>query len=159
MTFWSFLGEFAVFNMICDLFSGKSRHQYQQPAVNQYDYTHDADYESRMEELNQKISDAENRILECQAILDNSRLGDTDGYVGEIQDRIDELESKLDDCDIMSDRYDRIQEEIDMLQDRLDDIEDKEDMYDDLNDELDDLYDDLDDLELELDEFEEEDDW
>lgn len=141
MSFWNFLGEFAIFNMLCNWFSGKPK-QNSQPVHQRYDRYHDADYYNCIEELNQQIKGSERSLAEYKELSD-SAIDDID----ELQDRIDELESRLNDCDMMSDRYDRIQDKIDALQDRIDEIEDNEDMCDDIQDELDDLYDELDDLE------------
>lgn len=154
MSFWNFLGEFALFNMICDWFSGKpkSRHRSYPPM---HDQGHDAEYETRVEELQREIEHPKAKIAEYQRIVDSeSTDGIDDADADELQERIDTLEEQLDSCDVMSDRYDRIQDEVDRLQDRLDDIEDRQDTYDDLQDDLDDLYDDLDDLEEDRD-----DDW
>lgn len=97
MSFWSFLGEFAVFNAICDLFSSKPGHN--TPSAGQsgtYDY-HD-DYQN---DFNERVD--------------------------ELQDRLDDLENRLDNCDIISGRYDEIQYEIDVIQDRLDELDDYND--------------------------------
>ena len=154
MSFWNFLGEFALFNMICDWFSGKPKSQHQSyPPM--HDHVHGAEYGTRIEELQREIEHSKAKIAEYQRIVDSeSTYSIDDADADELQERIDTLEEQLDSCDVMSDRYDRIQDEIDRLQDRLDDIEDRQDTYDDLQDELDDLYDDLDDLEEDRD-----DDW
>ena len=154
MSFWDFLGGFALFNMICDWFSGKPKSQHQSyPPM--HDHVHDAEYVTRIEELQREIEHSKAKIAEYQQIIDDeSTYGIDDADADELQERIDTLEEQLESCDVMSDRYDRIQDEIDRLQDRLDDIEDRQDTYNDLQDELDDLYDDLDDLEEDR-----EDDW
>lgn len=152
MSFWNFLGEFALFNMICNWFSGKSKPQ-KQPCQPFDDYTHDAEFETRIEELQREIEHSKTKIAEYQRIIDSEMAyGIDNAVVDELQDRIDQLEEQLDGCDVMSDRYDRIQDEIDRLQDRLDDMEDRQDMYDDLQDELDDLYENLDDMYTDRDE-------
>lgn len=154
MSFWNFLGGFALFNMICDWFSGKPKSQHQSFPPAHYD-DRDAEYETRIEKLQREIEHSKAKIAEYQQIVDSeSTYGIDDADADELQERIDTLEEQLDSCDVMSDRYDRIQDEIDRLQCRLDDMEDRQDMYDDLQDELDDLYDDLDDLEEDRD-----DDW
>lgn len=154
MSFWNFLGEFALFNMICNLFSGKPRSQHQSyPPL--HDHIHDTEYETRIEELQREIDHSKMKIAEYQRIIDSERTYGIDGAdVDALQDRIDKLEEQLDSCDVMSDRYDQIQDEIDQLQDQLDDREDRQDMYEDMQDELDDLYDDFEDLEIDCD-----DDW
>ncbi|MDE6160605.1 MAG: hypothetical protein K2F77_02985 [Muribaculaceae bacterium] len=155
MSFWNFLGEFALFNMVCKWFSGQSKRQ-SQPYAPFHDYTHDAEYTTRMEELQKEIKHSKAKIAEYQRIIDSDIAhGIDDSDVDELQERIDKLEEQLDNCDVMSNRYYRIQDEIDRLQDRLDDIEDRQDMYDDwLQCELDDLYDNLEDAEIDRD-----DDW
>lgn len=159
MSFWNFIGEFALINMICNWFSGKPKPQHQSPTFQPFpDYTHDAEYKTRIDELQREIEHSKAKIAEYQQVIDSElAYGIDDTDVDELQDRIDKLEEQLDRCDVMSDRYDRIQDEIDRLQDRLDDIEDRQDMYDDMQDELDeldDLYDDLEDAEIDCD-----DDW
>lgn len=141
MSFWNFLSEFAIFNMLCNWFSGKPK-QNSQPVHQSSCCNLDADYYNRIEELNQQIKESERSLAEYKGLSDSA----TDD-IDELQDRIEELESRLNDCDMMSDRYDRIQDEIDTLQDRIDEIEDNEDMSDDIQDKMDDLYDELDDLE------------
>jgi hypothetical protein len=154
MSFWNYLGGFALFNMICDWFSGKPKSHHQSYTL-LHDHVSDAEYETRIEELQREIEHSKAKIAEYQRIIDSeSTYGIDDADVDELQERIDVLEEQLDSCDVMSDRYDRIQDEIDRLQDRLDDIENRQDTYNDLQDELDDLYDDLDDLEEDRD-----DDW
>lgn len=50
MSFWNFLGGFALFNMICDWFSGKPKSQHQSYTL-LHDHFSDAEYETRIEEL------------------------------------------------------------------------------------------------------------
>ncbi len=154
MSFWNFLGGFALFNMICDWFSGKPKSKHRSyPLL--HDNAHDGEYETRIEELQREIELSKAKIAEYQRIVDSENTyGIDDADADELQERIDTLEEQLDNCDVMSDHYDRIQDEIDRLQNRLDDIEDRQDTYDDLQDELDDLYDDLEDSEEDCD-----DDW
>lgn len=154
MSFWNLLGEFALFNMICNLFSTKPKSQHQSYQLFD-DHIHDTEYETRIEELQREIDHSKMKIAEYQRVIDSEiAYGIDDADVDALQDRIDELEEQLDSYDVMSDRYDRIQDEIDRLQDQLDDIEDRQDMYDDLQDDLDYLEDELDDLQDELDDME-----
>lgn len=151
MSFWNFLGEFAVFNMICNWFSHKPKSSSQ--TVRQ-SICHDfgVEQDARTEALNHRIDAAEKRISEYHRLIDDMPTGNGMNHdIDELQDRIDELECQLVECDVMSDRYDLIMDEIDTLQERLDDIEYNQDIYDDLQEELDDLYDELDDLQDELD--------
>lgn len=147
MSLWNFLGEFAVFNMIRNLFS-KKRRPGPPPDQQKWGYSRYADSETRIAELNHEIKDARMHIAEYQGMIDGNHARSIDNYdMDELQDRIDELESQLDDFDIMSDRYDELQDEIDRLHDCLDELEDAQDLYDDIHDdidELDDLYDVLD---------------
>lgn len=98
MSFWKFIGEFALFNMVWNLFSGNNRSS--QPSVSHSGYRNPYDYAD-----------------------DVAADIDTDG----LQDRINELETRLLDCDFDSDNYDDLQDEIDSLQDQLDEIEDRDD--------------------------------
>lgn len=159
MSFWNFLGEFAVFNMICNLFSGKPKPPHVSPYQPQQDYTPNPELEARIEELEQEIKESEKRLAEYQRIIDSSHSTDLDDCdIDELQDRIDELESQLDDCDVESGSYDRIQNEIDRLQDRLDIIEYQQDLQDDADYEnnlyLDNPYKDFNDTD-----FDSDDDW
>lgn len=97
MSFWSFLGEFAVFNAICDLFSSNPGHNMLssgQSGIHGY-------YDDYQNDFNERVD--------------------------ELQDRLDDLESRLDNCDIISGRYDEIQYEIDDIQDQLDELDDYDD--------------------------------
>lgn len=141
MSFWNFIGEFAVFNMICNFFSGKSKIHH--VSTCQPQYIPNPQYEARIEELEQEIKESEKRLAEYKKIIGSNFYADLDD-INELQDRIDELERQLYDCDVMSDRHDRIQDEINMLQDRIVDMEDMEgidDMEVDLDCFRDDLYD------------------
>ncbi|WP_290147275.1 hypothetical protein [Muribaculum intestinale] len=142
MSFWNFLGEVAMFNMICNLFSGKSKSGVTSSCQSRHGYIYDAEYEARVGELEHEIRESKKRITEYQRIIDNSPSFDIDDCdIDELQDRIDELESRLDDCEVMSDCYDYIQDEMDILQDRLDAMQELDDMYDDIP-----LYNDYDDI-------------
>ena len=132
MSLWNFLGEFAVFNMICNLFSDRSKSCRTSSYQPHYEYIPDPECTARIAELEQEISESEKRPEEYQKIIDSYSVANLDDCdVDDLQDRVDELESQLDDCDAMTDRYDRIQDELDMLQDRLDDIEYQQDLQDD----------------------------
>ena len=114
MSFWNFLGGFALFNAVCDMFSSKPKRTYVPPQQLYLDYGHE-DY------------------------LD---LGMDESNIDALQNRVDELQLRLDDTDVMSDHYDELQDRIDELQDRVDCLEEWEDIQDelyDLRDELDDL--------------------
>lgn len=151
MSLLNFLGEVAIFNMLRNWFSGKSK---QVPRPVQQSHVCHADYYDRVEELNQQIKESERRIAEYKKLS-----GTTADDIDELQDRIDELESRLDDCDVMSDRYARIQNEIDTLQDRIDEIKDNEDISYDMLDELDELDGEVDDLYDDPYDLEQDDDW
>ncbi len=87
MSFWNFLGEFAVFNMICNLFSGKPKSHYVSPYQPQQDYTPNTELEARIEELEQEIKESEKRLAEYQRIIDSSRSVDLDDCdIDELQD-------------------------------------------------------------------------
>lgn len=106
MSFWSFIGDVALFNIIFKLFSGKPKHT--AAPVHTFHPGH--------------------TLLQH---ADYNRHSESDMDIDDLQDRIDELEDQLSDCDENSDRYDRLQDKIDMLQDRLDEMEDYQDSLDD----------------------------
>ena len=134
MSFLNFLGGFAVFNVVCDMFSGKRKQV--SPESEPYYSRHDwGDYP------------------ECEF----GGASDTD--IDDLQGRIDELEDRLADFDRMSDRYDEIQDRIDELHDQLDDLEDQRSLYEDYQDEIEELRDELVDLEFERDLCDDSDDW
>lgn len=54
MSFWNYLGGFALFNMICDWFSGKPKSHHQSYTL-LHDHVSDAEYETRIEELQREI--------------------------------------------------------------------------------------------------------
>lgn len=149
MSFWNFIGGFAIFNMIYSRLSGKPKQQsptYQPP----YDDSYDPAYKARVEELQRDINHYKTKIAECQRIIDKENVnGIEDMDEDELQERIDRLEEQLDSCNVLSDRYDRIQNEIDRLQERLDYMEENQYLYNDLQNEPADPYydfnDDLDD--------------
>lgn len=124
MSFWNFLGGFALFDAFCDMFSSKPSRPARLPGL-----------------------DAGGRDYACVDCEPDFGMYDFDECdVDSLQERIDELEDCLADCDVMSDRYDELQERIDSLRDRLDEMEEHMDMYDELSDEYDDLCDELDDM-------------
>lgn len=145
MSFWNFLGEFALFNLIREWFSGKPKSR-PQPYPQLHNHIHDMEYENRIEELQREIEHSQTMIAEHQQSLDDDLTYGIDNYdADDLQDHIDKLEEQLDNCDVMSDRYDSIRDELDRLKDKLDDIECRQDMYDDMQDELDEM-DDLDEM-------------
>ena len=78
MSFWNFIGEFALFNTIWNMFSGKPKHS-AQPVHPIHTYTPDADYQNRIEELNQEIRDSKkrsmlNRTLTISMLLTTSTI-------------------------------------------------------------------------------------
>ena len=91
MTFWNFLGGFALFNMICDWFSGKPKSQHQSyPLL--HDHVSDAEYETRIEELQREIEHSKAKIAEYQRIIDSeSTYGIDDADVDELDDLYDDL--------------------------------------------------------------------
>lgn len=93
MNFWNFLGGFALFNMVCDMFSSKPRMTYDTPQHRFHDY----DYED---------------YLGTDTDIMSDRYDD-------LQDRIDELQDRID-C---MEEWEDIQDELDDLQDELDDLE------------------------------------
>ncbi len=92
----NFIGDFALYNALCNLFSRKRKPIAAKPAPY---YRHRA------------IDDRQ------QCDFDRSGCSEIDS----LQDRIDALERRLDDCDVLSDDYDDVQDRIDELYDRIDD--------------------------------------
>ena len=131
MSFWNFIGKFALVSLIWDLFSSKSGHaerpQYRQNTA----YIHDPLYQNRIDELNQQIKESKRKIAESRNVYGSEIYRDLDDY------DIDELEDRLDACDEMSEEYDLIQERID----ELEELEDYEYMRDDYYDYQNALYD------------------
>lgn len=96
MSFWNFLGGFALFNMICDWFSGKPKSHHQSYPPAHYD-ARDAEYETRIEELQREIEHSKAKIAEYQQIVDSeSTYGIDDADVDELDDLYDDL-ADLDD--------------------------------------------------------------
>lgn len=115
MSLWNFLGEFALFNMICDLFSGKPK-----PPYGLDDFT------SSTLDTNSSIAEIQRRIDELEAMRDST--GVTSGYYLEILEAIDATRELLE-CKV----------ELEKLQKELDDLRNGFDEYDC------DIYDDDDD--------------
>lgn len=88
MSFWKFLGEFAVFSLVCDLFSkGSKPHPTSTPIPYQYDPERETEYEERITDLQEQIED-----LKC-------RLDDFDPNYDDYDELQDELECLQDDLD------------------------------------------------------------
>ena len=139
MSFWNFLCEVAVFNMICNLFSPKRKRITSTFSPSRRSIYNEQNFQ-RIEELNCDIEKAEKRVAEYRKLRGASIAPDEAvDDIDDLQDRNDELEDRLSECDMMSDRYDRIQDEIDLLQDRRDELEDNELMLEDMHDEFDSL--------------------
>ena len=116
MSFWNFIGGFALFSLVWDWFSDFTKR------VGGHDSRQFTGYDARIRQLDREVMESRKRVKEYHRLLDHQAA--LDGYdVDDIEDRIDELESQLDECDMMSDRYDRIQDEIDLLEGRLDDLD------------------------------------
>lgn len=130
MSFWNFIGGFAIFNAICDLFS--SRPKQTNISAKSYD-----------------INDYHNDYL---SVYDSESIESMDA--DELQDYIDDLQLRQAETDVLSDRWDELQDRIDELQERIDLLDD----IDDLREKLDDLEDELDDLELDRDLYDDFDD-
>lgn len=128
MSLWNFLGGFAIFNAVCDLFSSKPRQTYVPTRQSFTDFRDDftSDYHDDV------FADKD-----CRHDLDALR------------DRVDNLELRLAETNPLSVQYDEIQERIDELQDRIDYLDEIED----IKEELEDLRDELDDLELDRDDW------
>lgn len=126
MSFWNFLGGFALFSVVCDIFSSKPKQAYN-PAQQYYpDYDHE-DY--RVSGVDESDIDAlQERVDELQLRLDGTDV--MSDYCDELQDRIDELQDRID-C---LEEWEDIQDELDDLRDELDDLEFERDLYDDLDD-------------------------
>lgn len=135
MSFWNFVGGFALLNIINKLFSSRSKSHPASTSHSLYCNNLNQEYEAHIEKLKHDIEESEKRLSGYrQSIISNPSVYLEECDIDELQDRIDELESQLDDFDVMSDQYDRIQDEIDIMQDRLDSLEEIEDIYDDFDD-------------------------
>ena len=131
MSFWNFIGKFALVSLIWDLFSNKSRSAERPPYRHNTAYIHDPLYQNRIDELNQQIKESKMKIAESRKTYGPDIYRDLDDY------DIDELEDRLDECDEMSEEYDLIQERID----ELEELEEYEYMRDEYYDYQNELYD------------------
>lgn len=149
MSFWSFIGEYAVFNLIRNRLRVRREsesHSFMQ--IGRYDYGSSSDCKAGTEELENHIRESKRKIEEYGSITTGpSPEAKLECEIDDLQDRIDRLESQLDECDILSDHYDRIQDRIDRLRDRLDDLEDQRDDLEDMEDDFEDIEDDFEDVE------------
>lgn len=75
MSFWKYLGEFALFNMIYNWFSGKPEHS-SQPLRQNDDYRHDAVYDSYPDESEWEME--EKQYLHDDLIYDDFQDGPDD---------------------------------------------------------------------------------
>lgn len=103
MSFWSFLGGFAIFNAICDAFSSRSGSRpcnnaaggsyddpYQYDADTDYlDYDDEEDIRARIDDLRARIDD-----IEDASMYDHYDYGDE---LDDLRDELDELEDELED--------------------------------------------------------------
>lgn len=162
MSFWNFLGELAIFNMIRNWLSNKSNANLYNTPYQNHTYAQDTDYDANVRQLQREIKNSKNKIAEYKGIIGNKETLNIDEYdADELQVQIDELEDQLDQCDVSSHRYDVIQDKLDMLQERMDEIDDL-DMYDVLHDDFDNLYmDDIDTMDFDSGymDFDRDDDW
>lgn len=141
MSFWNFIGKFALVSLIWDLFSNKSRSAERPPYRHNTAYIHDPLYQNRIDELNQQIKESKMKIAESRKTYGPDIYRDLDDYdIDDIEDRIDELEEQLDACDEMSEEYDLIQDRIDELEDQLEDYEYRRDEYYDYQDDYEDEW-------------------
>ena len=91
MSFWNYLGGVVLFNMICDWFSGKPKSHHQSYTL-LHDHVSDAEYETRIEELQREIEHSKAKIAEYQRIIDSeSTYGIDDADVDELDDLYDDL--------------------------------------------------------------------
>lgn len=149
MSFWNYLGGFALFNMVANWLARKHGAVGRQHPAGFYD----AGYEARVAELQRQIDQAERKAAEYRRMAKDSSGCADGGYdvddIDELQARIDDLEDELGDCDVLSDRYDRIQDEIGRLEARIEEVEDAglcdDSMHDGLYGLHENLYDDSDD--------------
>ena len=61
MSFWNYLGGVALFNMICDWFSGKPKSHHQSYTL-LHDHVSDAEYETRLRNCSGKSSIPKRRL-------------------------------------------------------------------------------------------------
>lgn len=97
MSFWSFIGEFAFWNMVWDRLKGKPKHS---PKCDQY-----IDSRHRLRDYDE----IENRIGDLEDELDRYDY-DSDRYDA-IQDELDLLEDRLDDMIYDDEIYDDFEDD------------------------------------------------
>lgn len=91
MSFWNFMGGFALFSLICDIFSGKSGQPdgsmpYLSRSLGREDYS---GYDSAdTDELWARMDDLQSRLDDC---------GDCD--IDDMQDELDDIRDELDELD------------------------------------------------------------
>lgn len=145
MSLWNFLGGFAAFNLICDLFSSKPAPLPPEPEPyfrlrrcfeDTVTPAAGADCAPDTDTLHQDIDELEEELESHYISTGGScspqdRIEELQDRIDELQDSLDGLEDELDGHDILSDRYwdtqdriDELRDKIDELQDSLDDMED-----------------------------------
>lgn len=85
MSLWSFIGGFAIFNTVCDLFSSKPKQTYIEPKQ-PYDYYDIDDELMGREDLEDELSDLRDEIEDLRDQLDDLQQ--------EYQDLLDDLEDE-----------------------------------------------------------------
>lgn len=116
MSIWSFLGEFALIDAICKLFSGSGKRG--RAAASYVTPQLPPASDARVEEYyRRRIAEIEERY----------------GEMVRLQQLIDDLELQLVDMDVEEDLYDEIEDEIDRLQERVDTLEEIELLEDELD--------------------------
>lgn len=84
MSFWNFIGGFALFNAVCDLFSGKPKRTCVEPKQHFHDYDSGdyLDLSSDFDRLQNRINELEERLAETDVMSER---------YDELRDQIDEL--------------------------------------------------------------------
>lgn len=120
MSFWNFLGGFAVFNFICDLFSSRNNNSYTPPQQPPFRSPDSSALQKRISELNSKTTQLDHTL--SQRYQHYGISDDYDSITDEMQDRLDDIQ----------DQIDELQDQIDELDDEFDDLDDFDD-FDDLD--------------------------
>ncbi len=105
MSFWSFMGELALFNLISKWFSGKPKNSSQWSHQNN-NFIGSTGYDARMDEWQRETD----RIDELEGLLDDC---DVDS------DRYDEI---IDELDALEEHVDGLESELNMYDDMCDDM-------------------------------------
>lgn len=98
MSFWNYLGELALFNVIRNCFTGKPKHDVY-PYQQNFSADPDPGYTNQVDALTRKINDMKRELAESKR-----QHGLTDDEINGLYDDIDERDD-IDDSDLYDDPY------------------------------------------------------